>query len=475
MDKKEKKSLLEMPIWKSLLLLSIPIVLTNMLQVAYQFTDSFWVWRLWQDAVATTTIAWTIIFLTISIWSWFAVAGSVLISQFFWAKNYKMVSKVASQSLLMIFITSVILWLIGFLLSPTLVTLMWADSEILAQTVLFVRLSFIWIIFNFSFFMFQSIMRWIWEANLPIYIVLWTVLLNFVLDPLFIFWYSSFEGFWVVWAAIATIFTQSIAAIIWLVILFSWKFNIKTRFEDYKPDFSLIKKSFKLWLPSSIEMTARSWSFAVLTWIVWMFWTLYLAWFWVASNILQFVVIFAMWISMATSILIWQNMWAWLVENAKKINKIGIIVSFLLLSWMWVISFVFAPYFIAFFVPEDEAVIKIWAEIVRITSIFFGLIWIQMAINWTLRAIWETKIPMYTTILWQWIIKIPLAFILASIWSIWVVWIWWAEPISSIILCIILFFLLRKIDFSKWNLTKEEKDQKQVIEESIIEEPLRDF
>lgn len=475
MKNKTQTSLLDMPIWKALLVLSIPIVITNMLQVAYQFTDSFWVWRLWEHAVATTTLAWTIIFLTISIWSWFSVAGSILISQFFWAKNYKQVDHIAAQTLLMIILASLILWWIWYIFTPSILNLMWTDSAIFDQTVSYIRWSFVGIVFNFSFFMFQAIMRWIGQANLPIYIVLFTVILNFWLDPLFIYWYGSFEWMWVVWAAIATILTQSIACIIWFIVLFSWKYNIHLHIKDFIPDFSTIKKTFLLWLPSSIEMTARSGSFAILTAIVWMFWTLALASFWVAGNIIQFVVIFAMWLSMATSVLVWQSVWAWMIEKAKKINFISSFISFWFLTLLWIISFIFAEYFIKFFIPDDQKVIELWAEIIRISALFFWLIWVQMSLNWVLRAIWKTQIPMYMTILWQWIIKIPIAYFLAKYTFLWMNWIWWSEPITSIIICVVMIFVMMRVDWSKSNLTKENKQEQKVIEETIIEEPIKDF
>lgn len=475
MNKNKKNPLLEMPIWKALFVLSLPIILANILQVAYQFTDSFWVWRLWVDAVATTTLAWTILFLTFWIWSWFSIAWSILISQYYWAKNREMVDHIAAQTLLMILLTSIVLWWLWIIFSPHIVSMMWADSAIFDNTVNFLRLSFLWLIFNFSFFVFQSIMRWIWEANLPIYIVWWTVLLNFWLDPLFIYWYGIFPAMWVLWAALATIFTQSIACFIWFAILFSWKYDIHTRLKDYIPDFKTIKRSFLLWLPSSIEMTARSWSYAIMAWIVTMFWTLYIASFWVAWNILQFIIILSMWFSMATSILVWQSIWAWMQEKAKKINNISLIVSFLSLTFLWIISYFIAPYFIKFFVPNDKEVIELWAHIIRITAFFFGLIWIQMSLNWVLRAIWKTQIPMYFTILGQWIIKIPLAYILAKYTVLWPDGIWWSEPITSIIICILMFFVMLKVDWSKSNLTKDDNIEKKVIEESIVEEPLRDF
>ncbi len=471
----KKISLLEMPMWKALLMLAIPIIITNMLQVAYQFTDSFWVWRLGAEAVATTTLAGTIIFLTISIWSGFSIAWSILIAQYFWAKNEKQVNHIAAQSLLMILFSSIVLWWLWYIFSPEIVKLIWADDKIIPQTVNFLKISFVWLIFNFSFFMFQAIMRWIWKANIPIYIVWWTVLLNFLLDPLFIYGYWVIPEMWVLWAAIATVWTQSIACLVWFMILFSWKYHIHTRFIDYIPNLKTIKRSFLLWLPSSIEMTARSGSYAILTWIVAIFWTLALASFWVAGNIIQLVVIFAMWLSMATSVLVGQNVWAGMIEKAKKINNISAIISFVFLTLLWTVAFIFAPYLIQFFVPKDREVIELWSEIIRISAFFFGLIWIQMSLNWVLRAIWKTKIPMYITILGQWILKIPIAYFLAKYTYLWMNGIWWSEPITSIIICIVMFFVMIKVDWSKSNLTHDEEKKKEVIEESIIEEPVRDF
>lgn len=475
MKQNTKLPLLEMPIGKALLVLSIPIVITNMLQVAYHFTDAYWVWRLWHDAVATVTVAWMIIFLTISLWSWLSIAGSILIAQYFGAKNEKMVNHTAAQTLLMILLSSWFLGWLWYIFTPQIISLIGVDQAIFAQTVDYVRISFIGVIFSFSFFMFQSIMRWIWKPNIPIFIVWLTVLINFGVNPFLIFGFWSFEGFWVVWAAITTLISQAIATLIGFSMLFSGKYGIHLYLHDFIPDKQAIKKSFLLWLPSSIEMTARSGSYALLTIIVTMFGTLALAWFWVAGNIIQFVIIFSMWLSMATSVLVGQSVGAGMIQKAKEINKISARISFILLTILWGIAFIFAPYFIAFFVPGEDEVIKIWSEIVRISALFFGLIWIQMSLNGVLRAIGKTQIPMFITILGQWVIKLPLAYVLAHYTSLWMQWIWWSEPITSIIICIVMFVIISKVDWSKSNMTKDEQTEKQIIEESIIEEPIKEF
>jgi Na+-driven multidrug efflux pump len=82
---------------------------------------------------------------------------------------------------------------------------------------------------------------------------------------------------------------------------------------------------------------------------------------------------------------------------------------------------------------------------------------------------------MYITILGQWIIKIPVAFFLAKYTILGPDGIWWSEPITSIIICVLMFFVMLRVDWSKSNLTKQDKIEKKVIEETIVEEPVRDF
>ena len=466
---KNTHTLNDMPIWKALLQLSIPIILANILQVAYQFTDSFWVGKLGAWAIASTTLAGTILFLTISLGSWFAMAGSILIAQYFGAKNKKMVNHIAAQSILMIIVISLLLSVLGYIFSPNLIQMMWVDPSIFETTLGFLRISFIGIVFNFSFFMFQAIMRWIWKANLPIYIVLGTVTLNFFLDPVLIYGYSIIPAFWVAWAAMATLLTQSIASIIGFSILFRWKYGIHTQLRDYIPDFAIIKKSFFLWLPSSIEMTARSGSFAIMIWIVATFWTVALAAYWVAGNAMQLTVILAMWLSMATSVLVGQSVWAGMIERAKKITTRSSIISFFLMTIIGGILFLFAPYCIQFFIPRDQQVIDIWANVIRISALFFWLIGIQMSISGVMRAIWKTQIPMILTLLGQWVLKIPLAYFLSKYTALWLSGIWWSEPISSFVVSIVLLIILSKVDWSKSNLTKQHTLEKDVMEETLIE------
>ena len=244
MENKNLTLALEGSIIKWLIILAIPILIWNLLQSAYQFVDAYWVWSISKEAVAAVSVSWPVIFLIIALGTGFSMAWSILIAQYSWQKNKEMVNHCSAQTLLIDIIISIILWAIWYFNSENILRLIWVEENVMVQAVDFMQITFIWLIFMFIFSMFQSIMRWIWEVKLPMYIIAGTVVLNFIIDPMFILGFWPIPAMWVKWAAVATMITQAISAIIWLFILFKWNYWIKVHLKDFKPDFWFIKKIF---------------------------------------------------------------------------------------------------------------------------------------------------------------------------------------------------------------------------------------
>ena len=205
---------------KWLFILSIPILIGNLLQSAYQFVDAYWIWQISKEAVAAVNSSWAVIFMIISLGMWFSMAWTILIAQYVWAWNKQMVNKSAAQALVSVFMISIILSLIWYFNAWNILNIMWADTVVKELAIPFIQITFVGLIFNFTFSMFQSIMRWLWEVNLPLYIIGWTLILNFIIDPILIFGWFGFPKLWINWAAIATIISQAISSIIWIFILF---------------------------------------------------------------------------------------------------------------------------------------------------------------------------------------------------------------------------------------------------------------
>src|SRR5476649_2770290 len=150
---------LEGPIGKALFQLAVPIIAGNVLQTCYQLTDAFWVGRLGAAAVAAVSISFPVTFLVIALGSGLAMAGATLSAQYAGAGRQDMVNHVAAQTMLMVMITSVVLSAAGYGLSPLLLRLMGVAPDVYAGALGFMRVSFVGMIFVFSFAMFQALMR----------------------------------------------------------------------------------------------------------------------------------------------------------------------------------------------------------------------------------------------------------------------------------------------------------------------------
>src|ERR1039458_7254639 len=226
---RRRKVFLEGPIVRALVTLAIPIVLGNVLQAGYQLTDAFWVGRLGASAVAAVSVSFPVTFLVIALGSGLAMAGATLAAQYMGAGRQDMVDHVTAQTMVMVAITSAVLGALGYGLSPYLLTLLGVASDVYAGALGFMRVSFVGIIFVFMYAMFQALMRAIGQTRLPLYIVFGTVVLNFILDPLFIFGWGPTPGLGVMGAALATLVTQALAALIGMGIFLRGRHGIRLR------------------------------------------------------------------------------------------------------------------------------------------------------------------------------------------------------------------------------------------------------
>ena len=452
-----KNKLLEGPILRSLLTLAIPIVAANVLQSAYQIIDAFWVGRLGGTAVAAVSLSFPVMFLMFAVGAGLSMAGSTLIAQYVGARNDRMVGHVAGQTILMVVLASLLLGTIGYLAAPALLRLMGVAADVYAGALGFMRVSFIGLVFNFTFFVFNAIMRSLGRPNLPVWIVAGTVLLNFALDPLLIFGWGFVPGYGVMGAAIATLVTQGIAAIIGMIILRRGLHGVHVRRADLVPDFTYVKRAFFLGFPASIEMSARALALVMMTFLITSFGTLTLAAYGVGSNVVQVIIIPAMGLSMAVSALVGQNIGAGDIERAARIGRLGALLGFVSLSVLGLVVFLFPASIVAFFVPDDPAVIAAGAEFLRIGAPAWGFLGLQFALTGVLRASGNMVMTMVLTLVSQWVLQFPLAYVLSKHTALGAHGIWWAFPIANVVIALITIGVYAKGDWKKKRLLDEEE------------------
>jgi len=467
-----KQLLLEGPILASLLKLAIPVMAANILQAAYQLVDAFWVGKLGGAAVAAVSVCTPVIFLTMALGIGLAIAGSILIAQYFGANNQKMVNHVAAQTLLMVISVSILLAIIGYQFSPLFLRSLHVASNVYEDALGFLQISFVGLVFNFSFMVFQSVMRGVGRAVLPVFIVLGTVILNFALDPLFIFGWHFIPALGVKGAALATVSTQSVALIIGFVILFRGKHDIELKLADFKPDLAFIKRAFKIGFPSSVEQSMRAIGMTAMTFLIVPFGTNTMASFGAGANLIQLIMIPALGLSMAISTLVGQNIGAGNMQRATNIAKLGAFLGFALLAFLSVIGYAFAPQIIAFFVPGDIAVINGGAVFLRTVSVSWGFLGLQLCLVGALRATGNTIIPMILALISQWVLQFPIAYVLSHYTKMAEKGIWLAFPISIVITALITLAIYAKGDWKKKQMLSETADLSNKVENEILADGL---
>ena len=461
--------LLTGPIHKALLSLAIPIVISQLLQSAYQLTDAFWVGRLGPAEVAAVSISMPVTFLVIAIGAGLAMAGATLAAQYMGAGRKDEVDKVSAQTLLMVMVVSTFLGTCGYLLSPHFLTLLKVEPEVYSNALSFMHVSFIGVIFVFTFNMFQALMRGIGEVRIPLLIVLGTVLLNLVLDPLFIFGYGSFPGLGVTGAALATLVTQALAAVIGIGILLKGRHGIHVRLRYFIPDYSYIRRAFFLGIPGSVDLSARALGQIIMSFLVASFGPVTIASYGVGNNILMFVTIPALGLGMAISTLVGQNLGAGQIERASQAAFTGATWGFVALTLVGTLCFFTAPQIIAFFVPEQPNVIATGAEFVQVMALTWGGMAVQVCITGAFRASGNMINAMVLSLLSQWMFLFPIAFILSKHTALGKTGIWWAFAATNILIGIVSICWLARGSWKHTRLTSQKQEVLQVTEETLRE------
>jgi putative MATE family efflux protein len=462
--------LTEGPILRALLRLSVPIVAANLLQTAYQITDTFWVGRLDAQAVAAVSLSFPINFFMIAIGGGLPIAGSVLIAQYKGRGDDAAMNHVTAQTLMMVLVVSVLLSGIGYALSEPIMHFMGAAPDVLPEAVRFLQVTFLGFIFVFGFFVFQSLMRGLGEVQAPMYIVLVTVLLNLALDPLFIFGWGPIPAWGVTGAALATVCTQALATLIGFTLLFRGHYGIRVHWHSFRPDFKFFWRAFRLGFPTSVEQGVRASGLILMTLLVSTFGTMYVAAYGIGTRFLAFVLIPSMGLSMGTSALVGQNIGAGKLDRAVRTNLISCLVAFLGPLPIGILLFFAAEPAARLFMPEGGPAVEYSATFIRLISFTFGFIAVQHVISGTLRGAGNTLAAMLLSLMAQWVLKFPLAYVLSRHTSLGPEGIWWAHPIAAMLSAIVAVSWFARGDWKRTKLLDDIKLQERVSEEARIEE-----
>jgi len=263
-----RNSILNDDIIRTAIALGWPVMLSNVFETVYNLTDAFWLAKLGSEAVAAPSISWPIMFLFISLSAGFGIAGISLVSQYTGAGLPEKANKAAGQLIIFLLTGSCIAALGGFIFAGDVLYLMGASKIVQTTTTPYLQIMFLAMPFLFCHFAFRSTLRGFGDTRTPMILTISSALLDTALDPFFVFGWGFIPQMGVVGAALTTLMTRGIIAIIDLYLLFSGRVGIKLKLADLKPDPRWIKKMVSIGGPSAIGMSGTALGFVVLIGLV---------------------------------------------------------------------------------------------------------------------------------------------------------------------------------------------------------------
>lgn len=464
-EKKYNKSII-----KSILMIAIPIVFVNILQVMYSLIDTFWVGKLGANAIAAISISFPILFLMMAFANGITVAGSVFVSQYKGKNDKESISKFSGQTMLVVVGISLILSVIGYFAAEPLLRLVGATDEIMKDAIGYLQVSFLGLASTFVFFVFQSLMRGVGEVKKATYIIFSGVFLNLITVPLFVFGKFGIPAMGVTGSAIATIICQTLGSLIALYLLFISKKNeIHISMKDLIPDIKFIKQIFKVGIPSSIEQIVRSSGMILMIFTVTAFGTVLTAAYGLGSRMSMFVVIPALGFMIATSVLVGQAIGSGDKKRAEEVAKKAATMAFISLSIISILFFVFAKQIVGVFIQNDPIVTDISITFMKFLAVTFGMMGVSMTFMGAFVGSGNTILSMTLTTL-QLLVNFIVALVLSKFTPLGYMGIFWSYPIAAITMFIIAIIIFIKGDWKDKKITEDVKRKEIVENETLMKE-----
>lgn len=430
------------PVWKVIVRFALPLLIGNLLQQLYNVTDSIIVGQfLGKEALAAVSASFFIYYFIISLVIGVGSGTSVVVSQFFGAKQYDKVQRAFSSFFIFMLVAGIALSIAGIIFAEPIFRLANTPEEVIPDAVAYFRIyiggTFLFVTFNSII----SILRGVGESVRPMIFIFITTILNIILDLLFIVGFKwGIEG-----AARATVIAQGIGMCIALGYVNNTHPLLSIKKQDLLFDMKLFKEGLKIGLPTSVQQCAIALGLIALLGIVNSFGTDTLTAYGAAGKIDTIITQAVLTLSGALAAFCGQNIGAGRFDRVRKGLRFTMLVNVLFSLITFTAIYFFGEEMMRAF-TNDPAVIAIGKEYLLIIGSFFIVHGALNIYNGALRGAGDTIFTMATSLLCLWLIRIPLAYQL----SIWYgrQGIWWAIGIS-IAIGLVITYIYYKTDIWK--------------------------
>lgn len=442
---------------KAIYSLSLPIIINNLIQTMYNLTDTFYVSKLGETALAAMQITYPMVFFMLSLAMGLSIGGIALISQYIGAQDEKKARVVSGQILTASLIASVAMGVLGYIFSGKILALMGATGQLHQLATQFLSTLFLGAPTVFIVFAFNGIKQGQGDTMTPMIVSALAVVTNIILDPIFIFTL----GYGIKGAAYATILSRSIFNIVAIAMLFSKRFNrLKIELSDLKLQKKYIAKIVEVGLPAAVSQATTSIGFTVMNGFVLAFGEAIVNAFAIGNRISSIIFMPGMGIGGALSTIVGQNIGAGNVDRADQAFKTSTWHASLLVSVASVIMFPFTAGLVSIF-TDDAYIISEGSYYLRMILLTIPLFGIFNCLIGLFQGSGHTMSALFLNLGRLWVLRIPMLMAIRALGIDNPKFIWYAMIISNIIIVAVGYLLYRS---GKWRTPVIKKNRRPVME-----------
>jgi putative MATE family efflux protein len=352
--------------------LALPVVATTLLQTVYNLTDTFWVGRFGSAELAALTFSFPLVFLFVALGSGVSTAGRVLVAQYEGAGDRDRVSFVAGQTLAFGTLVALVVAAMGAVGIAPLFRAMGAAPVTRGLALSYMAYILAGLPLLFLAYTFSALLQGYGDALTPLLVVLGSVLLNLVLDPVLIFGLGPVPSLGLEGAAIATLFARGAAAVAGVWVLLSGRLDPTVDLPDLLPDPSYLRRVARVGVPASLETAAIAVSVTASLFLVGRFDANVVAGFGIGERVTSLMFLPAIGVSAATITMVGQNLGAGESARARRAARLAVGVPLVGLTGVGLLVLLAAEP-LAAVVSTDAAVVGHAADFLRVVGPAFGL------------------------------------------------------------------------------------------------------
>lgn len=421
-----------MPVGKLLFNMSLPMMVSMLVQALYNIVDSIFVSKLSENALTAVSLAFPLQTLLIAVATGTGVGMNALLSRALGEHKFKDANRIGVNAAFLYFLSYIVFLILGFTIVKPFYASQIGTSDI---EIMEMGIEYLSTVMIFSFGLFTQIYfeRLLTSTGKTIFSMtsqLCGAVTNIVLDPIMIFGLLGCPKMGVTGAAAATVIGQCVAAIVAFTCNHKFNTEIKISFKGFRPNGKIIGTIYAIGIPSIIMQSIGSVMTYSMNRILITFSSTATAVFGVYFKLQSFFFMPLFGLNNGITPIIAYNYGAQNRKRMTKTIKLSLITAFCL-TFVGFVCFEGIPQILLGMFNASEAMLKIGVPALRIIGIHYLIAWFCIICGTIFQALGKAVFSMIVSIMRQLVVLIPAAYILSKLGGLHAVW--WSFPIAEII------------------------------------------